>query len=289
LIRPLQDLKFKESGTIAAEKVHGHHELGCHQCLLQAVLKTLNSTLILAGLLICSTASGATVLHDATNTWIRNGGGLSNLSSERINVRDFGVVQDIYTNNHAALQAALDSGLPLFIPPGFYRVNATLLATNKSVDISAAGARIYPGQSMTNLLEVASANGNGNTCAVLIKGLNLIAVNQENGRIAATNGIVLGSADGVRQIVFGKMENMSISGFPNFGVVLNSIQGMSFDHCSIHSNGSGVHYTAAGYIYDTTWHDCRVEYNSTNGFYVENGYLINIHSCFFRFVSRICG
>ena len=61
--------------------------------------------------------------------------------SDRVSIKDFGAVGDNITDDTAAIQAALNSGYPLFMPRGIYKCTAPLTSANKNVSIIGASKK----------------------------------------------------------------------------------------------------------------------------------------------------
>lgn len=83
------------------------------------------------------TPDGGTVFAaegGGTGRWIK-------LYDQLVNIKSFGAKGDDSTDDTAAVQAAVDSGLPLFVPPGKYRLSASITWANKLTMVSPGNAQ----------------------------------------------------------------------------------------------------------------------------------------------------
>jgi len=235
---------------------------------------------------VTNAARAMTRSNDFVGSFTGNGAGLTNISrtniTERINVMEFGLVQDSSVDNWGPLQAAFNSGMKLFIPPGDYRVNQTLHVTNNLLNVSGISATIRPGAQMTNVLEVVTPVASYDFVWDGVSIANQYGVSV----CVATNGMVLGSSDGTGAIIGGRIERAQFQWFRDgTGVIINSAQSLHLKDVSVSLSQIGIEIAKPSspvYAYNVTFDHCFLNGNYTNGVYVNNGLGISFNNCFIQ-------
>jgi hypothetical protein len=113
-----------------------------------------------------------------TRTW-------QNKAADFVSVKDFGAVGDGTTNDRAAIQAALNTGKNVYLPPGNYRIASGL-------SMVASGQRMY-GEGGSGWLTVIEWDGASGTNVITISGLqhciiDSINIRRKPGSTTVTSG-----------------------------------------------------------------------------------------------------
>ena len=110
-----------------------------------------------------------------TRTW-------QNKAADFVSVKDFGAVGDGTTNDRAAIQAALDTGKNVYLPPGNYRIASGL-------SMMTSGQRMY-GEGGAGWLTIIEWDGASGTNVITISGLQHCIIDSINIRRKAGSATV---------------------------------------------------------------------------------------------------
>jgi hypothetical protein len=180
-----------------------------------------------------TTSTTATVGNDARFSFLAAGSAttrtLQNKLRDTVSVKDFGAVGDGVENDTAAIQAAINTGLNVFIPAGDYKITSTINAIPTS-STNAPKRTIY------------GVGGNSNIVATSIAGAAMSAIGTTQTPVPLAYGNELrdfrisGTATTglyVKNYIEGVIHNVVLRGFTgDYGYIFNQVYGCTLSHLS---------------------------------------------------------
>jgi hypothetical protein len=213
-----------------------------------------------------TTSTTATIGNDARLSFIAAGAGattrtLQNKLRDTVSVKDFGAVGDGVADDTAAIQAAITTGLNVFIPAGDYKITSTINAIPAS-STNAPKRTIY------------GVGENSNIVATSITGAAIAAVGTTQTPIGIAFGNELrafrisGTATTalyVKNYTDGIINNITLRGFSGqYGFIFNQVWGCELKNL----NTSGSVITEIGFV-------CGADFNANR---CSNWYTSNIET-----------
>jgi hypothetical protein len=212
-----------------------------------------------------ATSTTATVGNDARFSFVAAGSAttrtLQNKLRDTVSVKDFGAVGDGVTDDTAAIQAAINTGLNVFIPAGDYKIISTINAIPTS-STNAPKRTIYGVGENSNIVATSivgaamAANGVTQTPLAISFGNELRAF-----RISGTATTALY----VKNYTDGIINNITLRGFSGqYGFIFNQVWGCELKNL----NTSGSVITEIGFV-------CGADFNANR---CSNWYTSNLET-----------